>query len=565
MSRNLGSIYTPSDIASLLVEWAIQRQTDSVLDLGVGEGVFVHAAYSRLRELGSCRSDAQNNIFGTEIDGNTYRRFLEATRKLQIDFPRIREGDFFDSEICPVDAIIGNPPYVRRNHITQVDHIRSSVLEANKFVVEVDLKRSTDLYVYFLLKALPFLKLGGRLAAIVADSWLNVGYGQVLRKYLTQQFKMEQLISLDRRVFADAQVKPVLLMATRTDNINQTWQVMFTRVKNGLPIQALPAPGNNPAVELDDISSNNVLISELEEDKPWGVYFKASDVYELLTSHVLMKPIAEIANTQIGIQTLAKDFFTLTPEQAKIAAIEPEFLAPLAQSAKHFDVPVLHETTPVPFYLFFCDRNPKDLAGTNAFEYIMKGEKTEVDVRGTGKTVVGYHNKERIKKANRPNWYDLKTAINRRGRATILIPRLIYRKYMVLWNQAQFVPGELFIEFTPHYQNLETEVYLAILTSTSTEIMLRMHAQAYGGGTYNINPGQIKKVPILDANQLTEHQKELLICAYWQYLNDPEYDRSPIDDVIYEILDLDIDTRQQFVEALQDLIIIATSAKLASN
>ena len=565
MLRNFGSIYTPSDIACFLVTWAIQSQTDTILDLGVGEGVFVHAAFNRLRDLGSYEIDAQNNIFGAEINKSTYKKFLKATKAINIHFPNVRQADFFDEVIRPVDVVVGNPPYVRRKHIAQIDNIRASVLQANGAIVEKDLKRLTDLYVYFLLRALPFLKPGGRLAAIVADPWLNVGYGHVLKKYLKQQFKIEQLISLDRRVFDDAQVKPVLLMATKTDQIDTDWQVTFTRVKNGLPIHALPVSGDNIAVELADLSSNHVPVNQLEVDKPWGVYFKASDVYELLASHLLMKPVAEIAHTQIGIQTLAKDFFTLTPEQAKLATIEPEFLEPLAQSAKYFNVPVLHDTTPIPYFLFFCDRNTEDLADTKALEYIRNGETKEVKVRGKNKTVTGYHDKERIKKANRPNWYDLKTAMNRRGRAAILIPRLIYRKYMVLWNKAQFIPGELFIEFVPREQNPELEVYLAVLTSTPTEIMLRMHAQVYGGGTYNINPGEIKKVPILDVTQLTNIQKNSLIHAYRQYLSDPEYDRSPIDDVIYEILGFDIDTRQKITEALQDLIIIATSAKQSAN
>ena len=565
MSRNLGSIYTPLDIACFLVTWAIQNQDDSVLDLGVGEGVFVHAAFSRLRDLGNSKIDAQKNIFGVEIDENAYSKFLAASREINAHFPNVRQANFFNEAICPIDVVVGNPPYVRRKHIAQVDDIRASVLQVNETIVKKDLKRLTDLYIYFLLRALPFLKPGGRLAAIVADPWLNVGYGRVFKKYLKDQFKIEQLISLDRRIFDDAQVKPVLLMATKADQINADWQVTFTRVKNGLPIQAVPVPDKHLEVNLVDLSCKRVPVTQLEVDKPWGVYFKAHDVYEILASNSLMKPVVEMAHTQIGIQTLAKDFFTLTPEQARTTSLEPKFLEPLAQSARYFSEPVIRETTRIPHYLFFCDKNPGDLVGTKALEYIKAGETKEVRVRGKNKTVRGYHNKERIKKANRPNWYDLKTAVNRRGRAAILIPRLIYRKYMVFWNKVQFVPGELFIEFTPYEQNPEIEVYLAILTSTPTEIMLRMHAQVYGGGTYNINPGEIKKVPILDATQLTSIQKIALIEAYQQYLINPENNRSFIDDVIYEILGLDSNIRQELAEALQDLIIIATSAKQAVN
>ena len=170
------------------------------------------------------------------------------------------------------------------------------------------------------------------------------------------------------------------------------------------------------------------------------------------------------------------------------------------------------------------------------------------------------HNKERIKSDRRNFWYDLKTSIERRGRASILIPRLIYRTFTVVWNRAKFVPGELFIEFFPSSE-VELEVYLAILNSSVSEIMLRSHAQVYGGGTYNIEPGQIKKVPILNVELLTEKQKEKLKKAYHQYLEDQNHDRSRIDKVVYEILNFNPTLQQKLKDTLAELLVIATSSR----
>ena len=91
----------------------------------------------------------------------------------------------------------------------------------------------------------------------------------------------------------------------------------------------------------------------------------------------------------------------------------------------------------------------------------------------------------------------------------------MYRTHTVVWNQANFVPGELFIEFLPlPLSRIDVEVYLAVLTSSVFEVMLRNHAQVYGGGTYNINPGQIKKVPMVNVTALSGTQKENLKQAY---------------------------------------------------
>src|ERR1700687_4182131 len=62
--RNLGSIYTPRDFAQFLTSWAIRSPEHKVLDIGIGEGVFVFAAYERLKELGARKIDAQQQLYG---------------------------------------------------------------------------------------------------------------------------------------------------------------------------------------------------------------------------------------------------------------------------------------------------------------------------------------------------------------------------------------------------------------------------------------------------------------------------------------------------------------------
>ena len=155
-------------------------------------------------------------------------------------FPNVRRGDFFNLTFPMVGAVTGNPPFVRRAYLEENDvrKIRQSVTESNQEVKEGDLNGLTDLYVYFLLRAIPYLSPGGKLAVITADSWLNTSYGESFKKHLHEQFVIERLISLDRRVF-DASVKPVLVLATKRPSTGATKAVEFIRLKNGLPINDL--------------------------------------------------------------------------------------------------------------------------------------------------------------------------------------------------------------------------------------------------------------------------------------------------------------------------------------
>lgn len=555
-TQNHGAIYTPTEFAKFLSDWAIRECGDTVLDLGTGLGAFVFAAHQRLVDLGCTIEGATKQIFGTEVDNKAWIKFNHIAKEKDLLFPNVVNQDFFNITISDVDAIIGNPPYIRRSDLENVDSIRDTVI-GKKGKVE-EFSRLTDLYVYFLLQAIQFLRGGGRLAVITADSWLNVGYGKVLRKTLLDEFIIDKLISLDRPVFDDAQVKPVLLLATRSQ-MKKHWNVGFVRVKNGLPIVDLTKYLNEDPPH-EDIQQASIPYKLLSADKTWSVHFKAPELYDRLTSHPLLTPIGKLARAQIGHQTLAKDFFVLTQDKIQKYGIEDQFLAPLAQSAQYFDHPVISERQEVQFHLFYCSDEKAALAGTNALHYIEAGETSVVQIRGKNKSVIGYHNKERIQNSSRKNWYDLRTLIEKRGRAEILIPRLIYRNYAVYWNQAGYVPGELFIEFVPR-ETIDPRVYLAILNSTLIEVLFRCHAQVYGGGTYNMNSGEVKNLPIIDATCLSEEQRSMLIKSYEEFILDPKLNRSPIDVAVSSILGLDQATIERIEETKLDLIEIATATK----
>jgi hypothetical protein len=561
-----GSIYTPSAFADFLVAWAIRSPEEMVLDLGVGVGSFVFSAHNRLVELGADTTSAQTQLHGAEIDKEAFNEFNKKARESGMIFPNIHHADFFNLDFPQMDVIVGNPPYVRRMNLPSIDDIRKKVVQRNSEIKEKQLSRLTDLYVYFLLYALPKLKPGGRLAVITADPWLNVGYGEIFKKYLLNEFYIDSFISLDRRVFGDAQVKPVMILARKKDTTNRIKYVRFIRVKNGLPIKKV---GNYIEVQSEqshgyqDIAIRRIDVDDLKSEHPWGTHFKLPHIFDMLVKHPYMIPISSVAQTRIGLQTLAKDFFVLTPDQVRETQIERRFLRSLAQSPRYSNQPVILPNAKPDYFVFYCSEGKDSLENTFALKYISDAENKVVNIRGKQATVIGYQNKQRIKDANRPYWYNLATDLKRRGIAEILIPRLIYRSYNVVWNQASFIPGELFIEFLPlPLHPISKEVYLAILTSSVTEIMLRAYAQVYGGGTYNVNPGQVKKIPILAAHLLAVPQRESLKQAYRDYLESESHDRSAIDKAVFEILGLSDNAQEQIDELVNDLITIATSTKM---
>lgn len=544
--KKRGSIYTPNDFASILAEWAIEDPDAQILDVGVGEGAITLAAYSRLIELGTKAHRGEEQIFGAEVDGKTFREFKRIVADKGLNFPHIEQRDFFKSALPGVDVVIGNPPYVRRSKISNFKRIQRQFDQNGRQISSL-----ADLYIYFILRACEQLRANGKLAIITSDSWLNTRYGAVWKEYLINNFTIEGLISLDRNIF-DADVKALITLATKKKP-SSNHAIKFIRVKNGLPARKILNSVTNPKVSHQDIEINNVNLDSIDVKETWGIYFKAASLYKLVSNHSKVSTVSEVANTRIGIQTLAKDFFVIKAEDIQKHGIEDLYLKPLIQSSRFHADPVIDKDEKTSFMLLFCDKEKIELEGTNILRYIENGEKAKVSFRGKLKIVEGYNNKERIKKSRRPIWYDLKTAVEKQPIAKILVPRVVAKTYQVYWNKAGYVPGEFFIEFRPN-KNIDDEVYLAVLSSSVFEVCLRTKSQLYGGGAYSVFPGQFKAVPIVDPGKLSEIERESLKAAYNKYLIDPKNGRQAIDSAIAKILTLSTEIKEEIENSLNDLV-----------
>ncbi len=569
MPKELGAIYTPEGHARILTTWAIQSKTDLVLDMGVGSGIFVFEAYKRLIELGATKNEAIHQIYGAEIDKIAFEKFSIDAKNKGFSFPNLLNKDFFDISFPELDAIVGNPPYVRRRgmEVVNLTKIRSNTIRNNPSLVENSLSNLSDLYIYFLLYALPLLKPGGRLATIIADTWLNTRYGIVLKKYLLDEFEIRQIISFDRSVFTNAQVKAVMLFATKRNGGN-SYSVKFARVKNGLSINELSLfVIGNKDISSKDIMIKNIRNNELSPMLSWGSILKSTKLFEEISHRDNIRPLDEIADIQIGLETLAKHFFVISKQEKENTIVETEYLKPFASSVYDFNKPVIRNTDCPQNYLFYCSEQKINLQNTKALNYIEHGEKNKVSVRGTNNNVIGYHSKERIIKARRPIWYDVKTECERKPIAEILLPRFIYKDYKVLWNIALYIPGGATVQFFPKKglwpHLIDIRVFLAILSSSFTEIALRINAQVYGGGTCNLSIPAIKEVRILNILNLSSEQEESLVEAYNKFVETD--DRIHLDEVVYSLMGV---SKEQLIE-LDDLLLelrkIALVAKKAAH
>lgn len=93
-------------------------------------------------------------------------------------------GDFLLGSYTGYDIVIGNPPYIRSEDLSEES--RRAYADKLKTVT-----MGTDLFVGFIENGLDCLSATGKLCFICADRWMQNRCGSSLRQLITEQYSME--------------------------------------------------------------------------------------------------------------------------------------------------------------------------------------------------------------------------------------------------------------------------------------------------------------------------------------------------------------------------------------
>jgi adenine-specific DNA-methyltransferase len=557
-----GIVQTPQSIAVSLVHWAVRSASDRVLDIGAGTGVFLVEAYRRLVGLGAKLAQAPAQLYGVERDPALFAQLQDRFRAMTgSSLPNVQLGSLFESRFPLVDAVIGNPPYVRRWWLDNLDALHDALpLEAKMF----NLKRLTDLACYFVMYAAQFLKPRGRLALVLTDAWLDMDYGIEFKRYLLRYFELRALAGFRSRVFDGVLVRPVLLLAEKaTSEKPARSNVAFVSLRGSCPaVNLLPTRLRRSA---QFVANGTMTLRRIRQDKlipedSWSIYLHAPPAYFVLAQHPLMAPLSSLAETRIGFQTFAKFFYVVRYENAEALRLERQFLCPYVTSLRDVDGPVIEDQSPITHYLVCCDREKAELRGTRLLDYITHWESQPLKPRGAPESVVGVHNLPRVRRARRQPWYNVVAEVRRRGAFPILLPRRLYKRFCAVWNRARRIANEDFIEVHPK-AGVDLETLLAVLNSSVCELALRVHGHIYGGGVCNLNPGDIGKVPVLNIRVLSPAGVNALKSAYRQFISSGGSDREVIDRALCDLLNVSDDFSSAVCHGIAELKDLSVSVQ----
>lgn len=567
--KELGAVYTSSKVAKFLVKWAIREPTDTVLDAGAGEGIFIQESIIRLRELGANDSQICSQVFGVEYDSETYYTMLwNLTESTKCVLKNMLNADFFD--VSPekhlgsyavtnltfplVMASVGNPPYIERQRLKDLKKIRKKVLS---YPEELDwLSSLTDVYGYFLIHLTRFLKPNGRLALIVSDTWLSMRFGEKLKQYLLGGFKIRAIVGFRERVFPEALVRTILLLIERgkKEEIDEN-QTSFIELRNTSELDALSEDFSNVKERKNGIFS--LPQRELNPSEPWSIYLKAPKTYFSIHEKPLITSLSSLADSAIGIQTLAKNFYILEESELRKLKLEESCFKRVAVSPRGMPL-VIEKEEDTSYFILYCDKSKEELKGTALLTYIERAEEKQITIRGKTEKVIGINNIPRLMRARRKPWYNLKSNLERWDRAQILIPRRAYENYACYWNRAKVVENENFIRVYPRNSG-HILPFLAFLNSSLGEFLVRVQANIYGGGVYDLKPDDVKRLRVLDLSKLKDSELNNLKLAYEGFLKNRN--RSAIDKTVFGILEMKEQEISEVMEKLFELRQLSLSSK----
>lgn len=119
-------------------------------------------------------------------------------------FPEVVVG-----ERSGFDVVIGNPPYVNVEHLTDPER---EYLYQN---YDVCIKR-VDIFIPFIDKALSLLREGGKLSYIISYAFLSQDFGEKMRKKMLDSTLIDEIIDLRKfKIFPEAMVRNIIFSITK--------------------------------------------------------------------------------------------------------------------------------------------------------------------------------------------------------------------------------------------------------------------------------------------------------------------------------------------------------------
>ncbi len=447
-----GAFYTPDELTRFLARWAIRAADDRVLEPACGDGAFITAVTQRFATLGV--DDLAERLIAIEREPDEARKALALAPDA-----RVLTSNFFDVEptsLPSMDAVIGNPPYIRYHAFTGTD--REKGLSRAR-VQGVELTRLASSWAHFVVHAVGFLGPAGRLALVLPAELLHTDYGQPVRDLLLRRFGSVIVVAFDRGVFSDAQVDAVLLLASPDD-------------RRGLRVVRVPDERALDALDVDAYAD----LATVTPAPRWSraVDVGAGSVYDDLLASGIAVPLGTLASVDIGFVSGANDFFILSREEAEQRGFPADILTPTVR--RPGDIPgLLCSEGDVRLLLDLAHRPvPSD---DRVLAYLDEGEASGIPLR--------------YKCRVRRPWYAVPLP---RSKPDAFLPYMTHLGPRLIVNDVGAWSSNLLHGVTFGLLSPPPRALASAMASSITLLSAEIEGRAYGGGVLKLETKEAERV-----------------------------------------------------------------------
>ena len=303
--HKFGQHYTEETIVDVINAFCIRKAEANVIDPACGSGSFLVRAYYRKSQLDKSLANHEllAGLYGCDI--NPFPAHLAtlnlASRDLKNEenYPRIARRNFFTVEsgkpfcILPkatrdhagnreresidlpiLDAVVGNPPYVRHELIPKAspgvisDQTKEHIYEVATRGWPGQLSKQSDLHIFFWPLAARMLREGGHFGFLTSSSWLDSRYGFALQRWILQNFKLVAILeSVDEPWFEDARIKTCVTILQRCSDEATRKQNLVRFVRLNRPLVEILGQREDEAQKQESAEKLRKLILNTKSDR----------------------------------------------------------------------------------------------------------------------------------------------------------------------------------------------------------------------------------------------------------------------------------------------------------
>ena len=465
-----GAYYTPLTLAEKITEYFKgDNSIKTMLEPSCGDGVFFDAFINK--NLVSPLSA----LTGIEIEKDGTEKLLMKLSDYQNI--KIQNADFFDfykenSETKRYDLIVGNPPYIRYQYLTESQRAEmSEILTSHK----MKSNKLINTWVAFTVACVHLLSENGKIAFVIPAEILQVAYAEDLRLFLVRELSNITILAFKDLVFPDIEQEIVIFIGEKHSD------------KKGIRICEVQ---NLSDINISEIKKTEFLPLANVHEK-WTKYFTSKTEADLISSiknDRRFQKLSDCALINVGVTTGNNKYFSVDKATAQKYDLESISL-PLIGRSSHANSVYFEKSdwqknvdkNKVAYLVNFPDK-PFESYSQGQKDYIKYGEETEQNT--------GYKCKIR------ENWYQIPSIWI--PDAFFLRRNNLYPKFVL--NRCGAISTDTMHRIKFNDGTEPERIVLSYYNSISfafTEICGR----SYGGGVLEILPGEVGNIfiPKLDS------------------------------------------------------------------